>query len=230
MSKTREDVLYKTGFGFQESLNFSIEGPSQSHVNESQNLVTLHQIEQNWPVGELTEIECQDEEDSLYVLLPTLAKLCAEKRWITLISPPNNIDQKMFSLYGIDISRVLLIHPKVINDGVNVMNKALKHGTSGIVIFWSSNTPSRFLAQWRKSVKLGNCTGIWINTSAQQSQSRSIALTLEIKSDSNCITSTKKKYFGSKIKTQEKTLISRQNLSKLLSSTMLSTCKTNIKN
>lgn len=151
-----------------------------------------------WPVGELSEVRSKKEENVFHLLLPLLSKLSSQNRWITLISPPQDIDKKLFAYHGIDVSRVLLIHPKDSIDDTCTMNKALKNGTSGIVILWTEKLPRRFVAQWRKSVKQGNCRGIIVNHDPVDHHSPSIALSLNVKSTSSSITITSTQKFGRK--------------------------------
>jgi len=152
-----------------------------------------------WPIGELSEIRARTDNNIFHLILPLLSKLNQENRWITLISPPADIDTKLFAYHGIDVSRVLLIHPKGTVDDTVTMNKALKNGTSGIVILWTENLPMRFVAQWRKSVKQGNCRGIIVNHDVAEHYSPSIALALDVQSSDKAITIISTQRFGQKI-------------------------------
>ena len=66
-----------------------------------------------WPRGALTEIlssrpgigECS-------LLLPALSRLCDGRRWLALIAPPYIPYAPALAAAGIDISRVLMIHPR----------------------------------------------------------------------------------------------------------------------
>jgi len=157
-----------------------------------------------WPESELSEIRCKKETDIFHLLLPLLAKLNAERRWITLISPPSNIDIKLFAYHGIDVSRVLLIHPKSDICDTATMNKALKNGTSGVVIYWTELLEAKFLAQWRKSVKQGDCRGVIINHDNRRNASSSIAVSVNVKSKDDVIRVTSTKRFGKKSNSKSK--------------------------
>lgn len=148
------------------------------------------------PNEELTEIVCLDSLDSVYALLPALSHYCEQERWVTLVAPPTNLDKRMFALYGIDPSRVLMIHPRDMMQDCNAMNKALKNGKSGIVILWGDKIPNRFLAQWRKSVKQGGCCGVWVNLSGKFSESSSIALSACLVSSVKYVKLIMRKQFG----------------------------------
>jgi len=164
---------------------------------------------QGWPKAELSEINCTSSESVLQLLLPTLAKLTAQKRWISLISPPADINLTLFSYYGIDTSRVLLIHPKNDVDDKATMNKALKNGTSGVVIFWTTELNKRYLAQWRKSVKQGRSMGVIVNMSQKKAYSESIALSFQVDTEAQLLSVSDIRLFGVDQTQREKILFSK---------------------
>lgn len=194
----------------QESFEFA----SQPEKTSIAKVKTLESVlpTQGWPKSELSEVDCVDSESVLQLLLPTLTKLNAENRWITLISPPADINQKLFAHYGIDPSRVLLIHPKNDVDDKVTMNKALKNGTSGIVVLWASQLNKRYLAQWRKSVKQGNSTGIIINLTQKTCDSNSIALSFNVRTEDELLSVSHIKIFGVKQTQKSKILFSKIDL------------------
>ena len=177
--------------GYQESFDFV-----DPNVNQTLNALESVLPTQGWPKAELSEVNSVDTESVLQLLLPTLSKLNAQNRWITLISPPSDINQKLFAQYGIDPSRVLLIHPKNDVDDKVTMNKALKNGTSGIVILWASQLNKRYLAQWRKSVKQGNSIGVIVNMTEKSCNSSSVALSFNVSSKSESLLVSEVKLFG----------------------------------
>ena len=189
--------VYKTSSSKANAPKTSSLKTNVSNVSVSQ-VKTLESVlpTQGWPKSELSEVNCVDSESVLQLLLPTLTKLNAQNRWITLISPPADINLKLFAHYGIDPSRVLLIHPKNDVDDKVTMNKALKNGTSGIVILWASQLNKRYLAQWRKSVKQGNSTGIIINLTQETCFSSSVALSFNVSRQSESLLVSEIKIFG----------------------------------
>jgi len=202
------------GPGFQESFDFA----NPIRRNKDKKARTLDSVlpTQGWPQAELSEVSSVDSESVLQLLLPTLTKLNAENRWITLISPPTDINQKLFAYYGIDPSRVLLIHPKNDVDDKVTMNKALKNGTSGIVIFWASHLNKRYLAQWRKSVKQGNSTGIIINMTQKCCNSNSIALSFNVRTGVKSLSISGIKLFGTQQVQYNEILFSKIDLEAIL--------------
>ncbi len=170
------------------------------------------------PINELTEIVCQDSLNSIYALLPVISRLCEQDRWVTLISPPPNLDEKLFALYGIDMSRVLLIHPKGRDQDTTIMNETLKNGKSGIVIHWSGKVPNRFLAQWRKSVKQGGCIGVWVNQNSSPSFSTSVAVTASITATNKYVKIVNNLQFGVSTLASNETVLPKINLELLVTS------------
>lgn len=189
----------------QQSFDFSFTSRDEKQKSASKRRDVGSLLPLNvWPVGELSEIRTKNDENIFHLLLPILSKLSSENRWITLISPPAGVDKKLFAYHGIDISRVLLIHPKDAVDDTATMNKALKNGNSGIVIMWTEKLVTRFVAQWRKSVKQGNCRGIIVNHDFTEACSPSVALALDVKSSDKAITIISTQKFGRKTKYRAK--------------------------
>jgi len=200
--------------GYQESFEFA-NPVKKTQIAKTPTLESVLPT-QGWPQAELSEVCSGDTESVLQLLLPTLTKLNAENRWITLISPPADINQKLFAYYGIDPSRVLLIHPKNDVDDKVTMNKALKNGTSGIVILWASQLNKRYLAQWRKSVKQGNSTGIIINMTQKSCNSNSIALSFNVRTKNKSLSITGIKLFAIQQTQNDEILFSKIDLGSTL--------------
>ena len=197
-------------FELQESFDFSCHPESFAKIKNK----TLESVlpTQGWPKAEISEINCSHSDSVLQLLLPTLAKLNAQNRWISLISPPGEINPKIFAHYGIDMSKVLLIHPKNDVDDKVTMNKALKNGTSGIVILWAEQLNKRYLAQWRKSVKQGNSTGIIVNMSRESSCSNSVALSFSVSTVEESLQVNNINLFGIRQPQRSKILFSKTDL------------------
>jgi len=186
------DKNFSQSYGIQQAFDFDQE---QAAISSGTSLLDEFLPEGGWPACELSEVVCDHYETGLQLLLPLLAKANAEDRWITMVSPPANLNQSLFEYYGIDMSKVLLIHPKNAVDDKITMNNALKNGKSDIVIFWTRKLGTRFLAQWRKSVKQGSCAGVIIHEKGNPHSSRSVALTIKAKSEQeNVLLACEKKY------------------------------------
>jgi len=92
----------------------------------------------------------------------------------------------------------------------------LKNGTSGIVIFWASHLNKRYLAQWRKSVKQGNSTGIIINMTQKCCNSNSIALSFNVRTGVKSLSISGIKLFGTQQVQYNEILFSKIDLEAIL--------------
>ena len=89
------------------------------------------------PRGTLTEVFCQaDSRDQLRLLVPTLAELSREQKWITLIAPPCIPNERLLARAGVDTRKILVIHTKTIKDYWRTLEQMLSNGMSSAVLAW----------------------------------------------------------------------------------------------
>jgi len=93
---------------------------------------------QGWPEDGLTEILSDAAGvGELRLLLPALAELSQGKpRWIAWIGAPHMPYAPALAAAGIDVDRMLLIHPKNHQDHLWATEQALKSGTCSAVLSW----------------------------------------------------------------------------------------------
>ncbi len=90
-----------------------------------------------WPLGGLTEILVpQPGVGELSLLMPALARLSREQRWLAWIAPPHTPYAPALAAHGVDLSKVLLIHPKAVKDALWAVEQTLKSGTCSVVMAW----------------------------------------------------------------------------------------------
>lgn len=96
-----------------------------------------------WPRGTLTEIMLTNAGlGELRLLLPALAQLQKEKRWIALINPPYIPYAPAWQAGGLDLSRVLWVRTQGAHDHLWAVEQALRAGTCGAVLSWPGTTPT----------------------------------------------------------------------------------------
>jgi len=89
------------------------------------------------PRGTLTEVFCQaDSRDQLRLLVPTLAELSQQQKWITLIAPPCIPNERLLARAGVDTGKILVIHTKTIKDYWRTLEQMLSNGMSSAVLAW----------------------------------------------------------------------------------------------
>ena len=97
-----------------------------------------------WPRGALTEIlvervgigECS-------LLLPALAQMRAENRWLLMIAPPYRINGPAWANGGVDLSRLVVVAPNRAQDALWAAEQALASGVFGAVLYWKSGIDAR---------------------------------------------------------------------------------------
>ncbi|VAW75226.1 RecA/RadA recombinase [hydrothermal vent metagenome] len=114
-----------------------------------------------WPRGALTEIHlAQQSMDALHLLLPALSKLSHdENRWICLVAPPILPCMSDLLESGVNLSRVLLVHPGAQQDGLWAVEESLRSGTCSAVLAWPTTDDSAALRCLQLAAEAGNTSG-----------------------------------------------------------------------
>ncbi len=91
-----------------------------------------------WPAADLVELLCDLRGvGELRLLMPILAQLTRQQaRWVAWIAPPHIPYAPALAACGVDIRRVLLIHPRNERERLWAMEQALKSGTCSAVLGW----------------------------------------------------------------------------------------------
>jgi hypothetical protein len=113
-----------------------------------------------WPRGALTEILMpQHGIGALRLLMPALASVSHEGRWICWVAPPYIPYAPALLGVGIDLSRVLLVHPKGHQDGLWAVEQSLRSGTCSAVLAWPTLDDSTALRRLQLAAEAGNAMG-----------------------------------------------------------------------
>jgi len=94
-----------------------------------------------WPLGALTEVLIAREGvGALRLVIPALAQLSADDRWLAWVAPPYIPYAPALAAAGVNLSRVLLVHPpergQARRDALWAAEQALRSGTCGAVLMW----------------------------------------------------------------------------------------------
>jgi hypothetical protein len=111
-----------------------------------------HQLDRHlpgggWPRHAMTEILVGHHgRGELRLLMPALARLCraggepggdaAQAGWIAWIAPPFQPYPPALAAWGIDLSRLLVVHPKSRSDTLWAAEQALASGNCAAVLLW----------------------------------------------------------------------------------------------
>ena len=103
----------------------------------------------NWPRGAITEVvSAQDGIGELRLVLPAVAELSQrEARWILWVAPPHIPYPAALAAAGVDLSRMLVLHPRKDQDTLWALELALRSGSCSAVLAWP---PALQDTQWRR--------------------------------------------------------------------------------
>lgn len=90
-----------------------------------------------WPRQGLVEILVAEEGvGALRLVVPALASLSREDGWLAWVAPPYIPYAPALAAAGVDLSRILLVHPRRGDDTLWVVEQALRAGTCAAVLAW----------------------------------------------------------------------------------------------
>ena len=114
-----------------------------------------------WPQRALTEILLPHEGiGELRLLLPALARLSRGDRWLALVAPPHIPYAPALASAGVELSRVLLVHPRASSDGLWAVEQSLRAGSCAAVLAWPASLDSRALRRLQLAAEAGESWGV----------------------------------------------------------------------
>ncbi|MEX0373858.1 translesion DNA synthesis-associated protein ImuA [Spiribacter pallidus] len=137
-----------------------------------------------FPSGALTEV-LHDSHGmgELRLAMPALARLSRGGRWIAMIAPPHIPYAPGLSARGMDLSRVLVVHPTSEQQSRWALEQALRAGTCAAVLAWPEHCDDRSLRRFQLAAETGNSLGLLFRDSLAAGQHSPAALRLRIDSD-----------------------------------------------
>ncbi len=119
----------------------SVNAPGGSSTGRiASGYATLDQAlgDSGWPRGGLVELLADHPGiGELRLLAPALAALSRqEERWLLWINPPHIPYAPALAALGIDVDKVLLVHPRCHEDALWSLEQALKSGTCSAALGW----------------------------------------------------------------------------------------------
>jgi cell division inhibitor SulA len=155
---------------------------SAPHVIASGHAELDASLSGGWPGGALTEILLpQPGIGELELVLPALLRLGRERRWIALIGAPYTHRSPAWQNSGMNLSRLLWVHPRSARERLLAMEQAMRNGTCGGVLGWSDGSfGTRELRRLQLAAEHGNCMGILFNVQTKAGQMSPAALRLRL--------------------------------------------------
>ena len=110
-----------------------------------------------WPQESLTEILIgRAGLDEINLLLPAFAQITRQKRWLAFVAPPHFYYAPVLAQAGVDLSRVLLIHPSARHAALQTVEQILRAGTCGAVLAWVEQADYTTLQRLQLAAEAGN--------------------------------------------------------------------------
>lgn len=112
-----------------------------------------------WPSGALTEIlveRCGVGE--LQLLMPAMARLTANGRWLAIVSPPHIPYAPAFAARGVHLERLMLVRTTSACDSLWACEQALRAPCCGIALLWLDRFHERALRRLQLAAEDGGTT------------------------------------------------------------------------
>ncbi|MFP5506159.1 MAG: translesion DNA synthesis-associated protein ImuA [Gammaproteobacteria bacterium] len=117
--------------------------------------------EAGWIQNALTEVLVpQEGVGALQLLLPALARLSQQRRWIAWVAPPYVPYAPALAAAGVDPGKVLRVHPRAAGDGLATVERCLRSGTCGAVLAWPMAGDGPALRRLQAAAAEGRSWGI----------------------------------------------------------------------
>lgn len=122
-----------------------------------------------WPLGTLIEIvPHQVGIGEFSILLPALARLSQDLRWILLICPPYIPYAPFLSNMGVDTSKVIVTHAKNMTDAGWCMEQGLRSQTCSAVIGWFPQITEKIIRRLQLTLEEKNILGIFFTKPSEK--------------------------------------------------------------
>lgn len=145
-----------------------------------------------WTRGDLVEILLSPESiGAMRLLMPVLAQLSVEQRWLSWVSPPALPSVSALATAGVRLSCIQLVRPKHYQAGLEIVTKSLEQGKCSAVLAWPMVNDSDIFQHLQRAAKSGSALGFMFrdNEKTDQSSSASLRLKLETQSHGNLVVS-----------------------------------------
>ena len=112
-----------------------------------------------WPRAALSEV-LGEAHQGLPLLLPLLARLSADSRWLMWVAPPHVPYAPALAAHGIRVERLLLVQDVSAEQCLWATEQALKSGGCSLVLAWPGQVQTGHLRRLQLAAEQGDCPGI----------------------------------------------------------------------
>lgn len=135
-----------------------------------------------WPLGALTELlVARPGIGELQLVLPALARLSQEGRWLVWIAPPHLPYAPALASAGVDLARLLLVRPADARGILWSAEQALRSRACGAVLAWPRSVNTRRLRRLQLAAETGKTLGLLFRSLSACKQPSPAALRIQLK-------------------------------------------------
>lgn len=139
-----------------------------------------------WPRGALTEIlSTREGVGELSLLMPALARLSQDQHWLAWVAPPHIPYAPALAGQGLDLSRILLIHPRQSDQQLWAVEQALRSGACAAVLAWLRRADDRCLRRLQLAAETGFSWGVLFRPDTALHEPSPAALRLRLSRDTH---------------------------------------------
>lgn len=108
-------------------------------------------------LSQITEIIMRGEAwSNVQMLLPLLAQLSHDQRWLAWVAPPKLLPKAQLMAAGFDLNKIILLKPDAQHNAMSLAQQALSSGTCHAVISWMGCLENEQLNRLAQAAELGN--------------------------------------------------------------------------
>ena len=138
-----------------------------------------------WPRAALTEV-FSEAHQGISLLLPAMARLSTEARWISWVAPPHVPYAPALAARGVHVARLLLIRDVSSEQALWAAEQVLKSGAASLLLAWPGQSRGRSLqtAQLRRlqlAAEQGDCIGVLFRPLRDAAAASPAALRLRVR-------------------------------------------------
>ena len=135
-----------------------------------------------WPAGALVELVSASGL-GLSLLVPLLARLSAEPRWLAWVDPPWHPHAPALAARGIALSRLLRVKSGDGEESLWAAEQLLRSGNCAVVLLWPSRIHAPQLRRLQLAAEQGDCLGVLFRPLQAEAEPSTAALRLRLEGD-----------------------------------------------
>lgn len=135
-----------------------------------------------WPRGAVSELLfARPGIGELTLLVPALARLSREGRWLALVAPPYVPYAPALMRAGVDLARAIVVEPGAAREALWAAEQALRAGACGAVLLWREEVEPKALRRLQLAAETGGGLGVLFRSLRHVGESSPAALRLRLK-------------------------------------------------